>query len=68
LVVQDDGRGFRTDVERRAGTRSIGLMLMQERADAIGANLIIESAPGTGTRVVVEMAVTGLPRGKYGLE
>jgi len=68
LVVQDDGRGFRTDVERRAGTRSIGLMLMQERADAIGANLIIESAPGTGTRVAVEMAVTGLQRGNHGLD
>ena len=67
LVVQDDGRGFRTDVERRAGTRSIGLMLMQERADAIGANLIIDSAPGAGTRVAVEMAVTGLQRGKHGL-
>jgi len=68
LVVQDDGRGFRTDVERRAGTRSIGLMLMQERADAIGANLIIESAPGTGTRVAVEMVVTGLQRGNHGLD
>ena len=58
VVVQDEGCGFRTDVERRSGTRSIGLMLMQERADAIGAVLTVDSSPGHGTRVMVEM--TGL--------
>ena len=62
LLVEDDGRGFRTDVERRVGTRSIGLMLMQERADAIGATLTIDSAPGAGTRVAVDVAVPGLQR------
>ena len=55
LLIEDAGRGFRTDVERRSRTRSLGLMLMQERADAVGAVLSVESAPGHGTRIVVEM-------------
>jgi PAS domain S-box-containing protein len=56
MVVSDDGCGFRTDVERRINFRGFGLMLMQERADAIGATLSTETEPGHGTRVIVEMA------------
>jgi signal transduction histidine kinase len=48
LVIQDDGRGFdRTRI--RPG--HYGLRIMQERADAIGADLTIESRPGAGTCV-----------------
>jgi signal transduction histidine kinase len=56
LVIEDDGRGFRTDVERRSRTRSLGLMLMQERADAVGVMLTVDSSPGCGTRIVVEVS------------
>jgi len=59
LVIEDDGRGFRTDVERRLRTRSLGIMLMQERADAVGVALVVESSPGRGTRIAVE--VVGKP-------
>jgi two-component system sensor histidine kinase UhpB len=58
MVVSDDGCGFRTDVERRINFRGFGLMLMQERADAIGATLSTATEPGHGTRVIVEMAKT----------
>jgi PAS domain S-box-containing protein len=58
MIVSDDGCGFRADVERRINFRGFGLMLMQERADAIGATLSTETEPGQGTRVVVEMART----------
>ncbi len=54
LIVADDGRGF--DVARRVsgeGT-SWGLLIMEERARTIGAQLRIDSAPGKGTRVTVE--------------
>jgi two-component system sensor histidine kinase UhpB len=57
LVIADGGCGFRTDVERRDNYRGYGLILMQERADAIGASLRTESRPGEGTRIIVEMAV-----------
>lgn len=66
LVVEDGGRGFRTDVERRTRTRSLGLMLMQERADAAGAALLVDSAPGRGTRIVVEVSGKALEHGRGG--
>jgi PAS domain S-box-containing protein len=57
LVVADDGVGFEPDL--RAPTTSWGMSTMRERAQAIGAWLRVESAPGAGTRVVVE---AGVPR------
>ncbi|MBB0231920.1 GAF domain-containing sensor histidine kinase [Streptomyces calidiresistens] len=57
LRVVDDGIGFDPDSVRRAGRR-LGLVSMRDRAQAVGGNLNITSAPGRGT--VVEMEV---PRG-----
>jgi signal transduction histidine kinase len=48
LSVSDDGCGFEvSDVE----PGELGLGIMHERAQAIGAALTIESQPGHGTRV-----------------
>lgn len=51
LAVADDGRGF----EAAKGVRdsAYGLVGMRERADVIGARLLIDSVPGTGTTVRV---------------
>ena len=38
-----------------------GLVGMRERADAIGAHLTIESRPSWGTRIVVDVTLSGLP-------
>ncbi len=51
LTVADDGAGFDA---ARVGTASWGITIMRERAEAARAALSIESAPGRGTRVVVE--------------
>ncbi len=51
LVIRDDGRGFDP---RHVPAESLGLGIMRERAEAIGARLSIESQPGQGTRVIVE--------------
>ena len=48
LLIQDNGRGF--DVARAPSTH-LGLNIMRERAEAVGATLSIESQPGRGTRV-----------------
>lgn len=54
LAVADDGKGI--DPARAPGeARSWGLTIMRECAEAIGARLWIESRPGRGTRVVVEL-------------
>ncbi len=51
LEIRDDGKGF--DVNRAVRESAYGLVGMRERADAIGARLSIESAPGSGTRIAV---------------
>ncbi|WP_377274008.1 GAF domain-containing sensor histidine kinase [Peterkaempfera sp. SMS 1(5)a] len=56
LRVVDDGRGFDPASVRRAG-RHLGLVSMRERAAAVGGSLTVESAPGKGA--VVEMEVPG---------
>jgi signal transduction histidine kinase len=52
--VRDDGRGFDPH-EPGNRRRSLGLTAMHERAGAIGARLTLESTPGEGTRVTLEV-------------
>lgn len=56
--VRDDGRGF--DPERVApDSMHVGLDIMRERARRVGAALQVISAPGSGTRVIIELAAAG---------
>ncbi len=54
LAVSDDGRGFEP-AARGLRSRSLGLTTMAERAKAAGGSLTIESAPGAGTTVRLEV-------------
>ncbi|OGV73870.1 MAG: hypothetical protein A3K18_17265 [Lentisphaerae bacterium RIFOXYA12_64_32] len=59
LTVADNGAGFDADPtcrHPRADGQGWGLMTMSERALAVGAELRIESQPGKGTRVIVEIS------------
>ncbi|MFF8847486.1 GAF domain-containing sensor histidine kinase [Streptomyces sp. NPDC015127] len=56
LSVTDDGMGFEPRTVRRAG-RHLGLVSMRDRASGVGGTLSVESAPGKGT--TVEMEVPG---------
>ncbi len=51
LRVTDDGRGFET--ARGVRDSAYGLVGMRERADVIGAHLVLDSRPGAGTTVRV---------------
>jgi signal transduction histidine kinase/PAS domain-containing protein len=53
LIVEDDGVGFEPDLLR--SDEHIGLVGMRERAEALGGSLLIESSPGKGTTLVVEV-------------
>lgn len=53
LEVCDDGRGF--DPAAAAAAGRWGLTAMRERAEAIGAELRIDTAPAGGTRIRVEL-------------
>ncbi|MER7400130.1 GAF domain-containing sensor histidine kinase [Streptomyces sp. NPDC000151] len=56
LRIADDGRGFDPGAVRRAG-RHLGLVSMRDRASGVGGTLTVESEPGKGT--AVEMEVPG---------
>lgn len=58
LEVEDAGRGFDVPSVLGAGA-SGGLSGMQERALLLGSRLIIQSAPGTGTRLAAKIAPIG---------
>jgi len=56
LIVADNGDGFDpAAIHQPARDHGWGLMIMRERAAAIGAQLSIESAPGHGAKVVVTL-------------
>jgi signal transduction histidine kinase len=56
LIVADDGDGFDAKaVQQPTRDHGWGLMIMRERAAAIGARLAIESASGHGTKVIVTL-------------
>ena len=53
LAITDDGRGFAPEQIRPT---SLGLAIMRERAEAIGAVLTVSGQNGLGTRVVITWA------------
>jgi len=58
LVIKDDGIGFNTtEVDTANGRHGWGLVIMSERARSMGGSFNIESRPGHGTRVTVEVGL-----------
>ncbi len=54
LTVADDGAGF--DLARTLReSRRLGLTSMRERAEALGGTVHVDTAPGAGTRVQLEV-------------
>jgi signal transduction histidine kinase len=53
MEISDDGIGFDPETARRQGC--LGLVSMQEHAQSQGWKLNIESSPGNGTRIKVEI-------------
>jgi two-component system NarL family sensor kinase len=56
LVVRDDGRGFDArDIELRRDDGHLGLALLSELAESAGGRVVVESKPGAGTYVRLEV-------------
>lgn len=51
VTIGDDGVGM----QRTSDRHHFGLQTMQERAASVGGDLVIDSAPGCGTRVVARL-------------
>lgn len=57
LVVEDDGKGFNLDDAALGPSGHFGLLGMRERAEKIGGELNVVTAPGCGTRVEILVRV-----------
>jgi signal transduction histidine kinase len=59
MMVEDDGKGFKPPAltDHPAPANKLGLIGMQERARLLGGMLVVDSVPGQGTRVVVNVPV-----------
>ena len=59
VQIEDDGIGFDHShgFTSSAGGQGVGLLGMQERAELLGGTLVIDTRPGGGTRVAVEVPV-----------
>jgi signal transduction histidine kinase len=56
VVIQDDGTGFDPTLLQEGQTDHYGLQFMRERAEQIGGYLTIDSLPGAGTRVMIDVS------------
>ncbi|MGD2138200.1 MAG: histidine kinase [Gammaproteobacteria bacterium] len=54
ILIEDDGIGISKQVDGSEGEH-IGLTIMRERAYRIGGKLRVESEPGEGTRIMLEL-------------
>jgi signal transduction histidine kinase len=57
VVIEDNGIGFDASAPRSADRRGLGLIGMRERASYLNGTVVIDSACGRGTRIVVELPV-----------
>ncbi len=57
VEISDDGLGFNLVevLSDKVAKSSIGLLTMKERAEMLGGNLNINTAPGKGTRIIVRL-------------
>jgi PAS domain S-box-containing protein len=63
MEVEDDGHGFdpRQPPAPPTAARGLGIHTMRERAAVLRGALTIDSAPGRGTRIAVEIPLGGEP-------
>jgi PAS domain S-box-containing protein len=61
LLITDDGAGFDARIVRggEAGAATLGLRGMEERAQAVGGTIMIDSAPALGTEICARFPITG---------
>jgi nitrate/nitrite-specific signal transduction histidine kinase len=60
IIIADEGQGFDGAIAERSNDgRHLGLLIMRERADSIGGTLAVESLGGRGTRVVLDLPLSG---------
>ncbi|MDW8327147.1 MAG: sensor histidine kinase, partial [Anaerolineales bacterium] len=56
-VVEDNGKGFNPETLADSKQKTIGLSALKERIELLGGALEIDSQPGQGTRVVMDIPI-----------
>ncbi len=60
--IEDDGRGFSMNEQRMTSKNTgLGLLGIRERAANAGGSLVIDSAPGRGTRIALRIPLVPSP-------
>jgi len=59
LSITDDGRGFDPERTQSKYRPSYGLAIMRERAESIGAQLLVNSNLHEGTKITLQLALNG---------
>jgi two-component system sensor histidine kinase UhpB len=59
LSIRDNGRGFDPEkaLKREYGREHFGLWRMEERVRSLGGSFEINSQPGEGTSVIVDIPI-----------
>jgi PAS domain S-box-containing protein len=55
MIIEDNGRGFVTEIPDDRARSGFGLLGMRERASLAGATFHVESTPGSGTSLFVRV-------------
>jgi len=66
IKIQDNGNGFHKNNMKKSAlfARGLGLSVMNERAKLLGGKVDIDSKPGQGTSVIVDIPLKGPANGK----
>jgi PAS domain S-box-containing protein len=65
LTIKDDGKSFQVErVLRGRGSKRLGLLGMRERVEMLGGHFEIESRPGLGTTIQVQVPPDKTRRGE----
>jgi two-component system sensor histidine kinase DegS len=55
VTVEDDGAGFNIDESKLRDPKKLGLTTMRQRAEMFGGQVVLDSTPGRGTRIVTTL-------------
>jgi signal transduction histidine kinase len=62
MQIKDDGKSFSVEQRLQAkGNKRLGLLGMKERIEMVGGTFCVESAPGEGTTIEVEIPFVKTP-------
>jgi len=63
MEIKDDGKSFQVErILNAKGNKRLGLLGMRERVEMVGGTFCVESAPGQGTTVRVEIPFGRVPK------